>query len=221
MLRRIALVLIGLVAVAVVAVAWLGLAQIPVLSSTFGMDRARDLAMPSDRQAFEQFCAKYDITRPSDPANYTLSSQHHWSGSVAVDDTLSEAALGSLREFTTANSHLRDIQFRIHAGFAEVAAFVTVPGYPLSGPIYGKFSVTRTGPRTVSIDISQLDFGRVGVPGDVQNQVKTTLATYLNKTILEAGITIDTLSLQEGGIRFKGTWPKVITADAPNPQAVP
>ena len=40
---------------------------------------------------------------------------------------------------------------------------------------------------------------------------------YLNKKIIQAGVTIDTLQLHEGGITFKGTWPKTITADPPKP----
>jgi hypothetical protein len=178
MLRRLAIILIGIVAAVLVLGA--GVAQVPILSSVFGMNHARDLGMPRDRVAFEQFADKYGITRPSDPANYTLSSKHHWSGSVAVDDTLSEAAIGSLREFNTPNSMMKDLQFRVHPGFVEVAAFVNVPGYPISDPMYGQFSITRLNSHAVTIQISQLDFGR-----------------------------------------FKGTWPAVITADAPNPNDVP
>ena len=109
----------------------------------------------------------------------------------------------------------------IHAGYVEMAAFVNVPGYPVSGPVYGRFSISRTSSRTVSLDISQLDFGRVGVPGNIAGEAKTTIEAYLNKTILEAGITIDALELKEGGIYFKGTWPKTITADPPNPADLP
>jgi hypothetical protein len=102
-----------------------------------------------------------------------------------------------------------------------MAAFVNVPGYPISGPVYGKFSISRTSSKSVAIDISQLDFGRVGVPGNVVDQARTAIDTYVNATIVEAGISIDALELREGGIYFKGTWPKTITADAPNPDAVP
>ena len=221
MLRRLLVVILGVVVAAVVAVSWLGLTQVPVLSAAFGMDHARNLVMPSDRAAFESFCDQYGITRPSPAENYTLSSKHHWSGSVAVDGTISEAALGSLREFTTANSHFSQVQFRIHEGYVELAAFVNVPGYPISGPVYGQFSISRTSPKSVAIDISQLDYGRVGVPGDIADQARTALDAYVNKTIVEAGITIDSLELREGGIYFKGTWPKTITADPPNPADVP
>ena len=220
-MRRLLVVIVGILVAAVVAVSWLGLAQVPVMSAAFGMDHARDLGMPSDRAAFETFCDQYGIERPSPAENYTLSSKHHWSGSVAVDGEISEAALGSLREFTTPNSHFSQIQFRIHEGYVELAAFVNVPGYPVSGPVYGQFSISRNSSRSVSIDISKLDFGRVGVPGDIVNQATTALDTYVNKTILEAGITIDSLELREGAIYFKGTWPKTITADPPNPADMP
>jgi hypothetical protein len=220
-MRRLLVVFLGILVAAVVAVSWLGLAQVPIMSAAFGMDRARDLGMPSDRAAFQTFCDQYGIERPSPAENYTLSSKHHWSGSVAVDGEISEAALGSLRELTTPNSHFSQIQFRIHDGFVELAAFVNVPGYPVSGPVYGQFSISRTSPKSVSVDISKLDFGRVGVPGDIVNQATTALDTYVNKTIFEAGITIDSLELREGAIYFKGTWPKTITADPPNETDMP
>src|SRR5664279_2184008 len=215
-MRRFLILVGGLVLVAVLAVSWLGVAQVPVLSAAFGMDKPRDLQMVQDRAAFNDFCAKWGLERPSPAANYTLSSKHHWSGSVAVDDTISEKAVASLREFNTSNAHFSQIQFRVHEGFVAMSAFVNVPGYPVSGPMYGEFSIDKTSGHTIAIDIKHLEFGRIGVPGNVLDTVKTSLDTYLNTTMLQAGITIDTLQLHEGAIRFKGTWPKTITADPPN-----
>jgi hypothetical protein len=220
-MRRLLIVLGSLVIVVALAVSWLGVVQVPVLSAAFGMDKPRDLQMVQDRAAFNDFCAKWGIERPSPAANYTLSSKHHWSGTVAVDDTISAAAIASLREFNTSNAHFSQIQFWIHEGYIAMSAFVNVPGYPISGPMYGEFSIGRTGNRTVAVDISHLEFGRIGVPGNVLDTVKTSLDAYLNTTVLEAGITIDTLQLHEGAIRFKGTWPKTITADAPNSADIP
>lgn len=215
-------VVVVILALPVTAAAWSGLVQVPVLSSAFGMDHARDLNMPSDRAAFEAFCDKYGIERPSPAESYTLSSVHHWSGSVDVDGTISEAALGSLREFNTSNSHFSEIGFRIHDGYVEMAAFVKgVSGYPFSGPVYGQFSIDRTSQVTVAVNISKLDFGHIGVPGDQVNQAEDALNTYLNSQIVEAGIKIDALELREGEIYFQGTWPKTITADPPSPSDIP
>ncbi len=220
-MRRVLVVLLALVVAAVLAVSYFGLVQVPVVSAAFGMDHARDLGMQSDRTAFEAFADKWGIKRPSPVQNYTLNAKHHWSGSVTIDDTISEAALGSLREFTQENPYFHQISFRLHDGYAEVAAWVSVPNYPLSGPAYGQFSLDRTSSRSVAVHISQLEFGRVGVPGEIVKQVEDALNTYLNKTILDAGITIDAVELKEGGIHFKGTWPTQVTVDAPSPDAVP
>ncbi|MGA3058719.1 MAG: hypothetical protein ABSE70_11960 [Candidatus Limnocylindrales bacterium] len=208
--------LASLVVGGTVLVGWSGVVQVPIVSSLFGMDHARDLGMQRDQQALEVFCAQYGITRPSAPANYTLSNPHHWSGSVAIDGMISEAALGSLPEFNSANPYLSGINFRIHDGYVEMAAFVkNVPGYPFSGPVYGQFSVERTGPASVQVHISHLDLGHIGVPGDIVRQVEDELNVTLNQMIVNSGVTFDALELREGEIYYKGTWPKTITADPP------
>ncbi len=221
LLGRVLMTVGTMLIIGAVATSWLGVVQVPILSSAFGMDHPRDLHMVKDIAALDAFCSKWGIKRPSPAANYTLSSKHHYSGAVHVDDTISEAALAALPEYSAPNAHVSQIQFRIHEGSIEMSAFVHVPGYPASGPVYAQFSIAATGSRTVALDFSQVDFGRIGVPGNVVNAVKTTLDEYLNGKILAAGVTIDTLELHEGAIRFKGTWPKTITADPPNPAGVP
>jgi hypothetical protein len=96
-LTVVAATLLAIVVLVVGAVGWSGVVQVPIVSAVFGMDHARDLGMQRDRQAFETFCDTFGIERPSDPANYTLASPHHWTGIVEVDGFLSEAALGSPR----------------------------------------------------------------------------------------------------------------------------
>ena len=217
MLRRLVVGVSIVLVAALVAVSWLGVVQVPVLSAAFGMDHPRDLHMVKDTTALNDFTSKWGIELPSPTQNYNLGNKHHYAGTVQVDDTISEAALAALPEYSAPNKTISQMQFRIHEGFIEMSAFVNVPGYPASGPMYTQFSVSATGPRSVAVDFSQLDFGRVGVPGNVVDTVKAALNEYLDKKILEAGVTIDTLQLHEGGIRFKGTWPKTITADPTKP----
>ena len=221
LLGRVLMTVGTMLIIGAVATSWLGVRQVPILSSAFGMDHARDLHMVKDSAALDAFCSKWGIKRPSPAENYTLSSKHRYSGSVQVDATISEAALAALPEYSAPNAQVSQIQFRIHEGSMEMSAFVNVPGFPASGPVYAQFSIAATSSRTVALDFSELDFGRIGVPGNLVNTVKTTLDEYLNKKILAAGVRIDTLELHEGAIRFKGTWPKTITADLPNPAGVP
>ena len=202
-MRKLIGVLVALAVVLAVPLsvaAWSGVVQVPVVSGVFGMDHARDLGMKSDRQAFEAFTKQFGIERPSAPGNYTLSSPHQWAGGVKVDGVLTEAALGALPEFTSQNPYLSGINFRIHDGYVEMAAFVKgIPGYPLSGPVYGKFSIERTGSKSVSVNISSLQFGNVGVPSNYVDQAETEIGTYLNANIVEAALSIHSLQLPEGG----------------------
>ena len=196
MLRRLVVGVSIVLVAALVAVSWLGVVQVPVLSAAFGMDHPRDLGMVRDAGALDAFTTKWGIELPSPTQNYNLANKHHYSGSVQVDDTISEAALAALPEYSAPNKIMSQMQFRIHEGFVAMSAFVNVPGYPASGPMYTEFSISATSPRTVAVDFAHLDFGRVGVPGDIVNQATTALDAYVNKTIFEAGITIDSLELK-------------------------
>jgi hypothetical protein len=73
----------------------------------------------------------------------------------------------------------------------------------------------------VAAIISSLQFGNIGVPGNYVDQAESEIGAYVNATIVEAGISIDSLALREGGIYFKGTWPKTITAGPPADGQVP
>jgi hypothetical protein len=213
LLGKILVTLLSILLIVALIVSYVGVVQVPVLTSAFGMDHPRDLHMVRDPAALDALSTKWGIDKPSPTQNYTLSANHHYSGSVQIDDTISEGAIAARPEFNAPDSNFSQMQFRIHEGSIEMSAFVNVPGYPFSGPVYGNFSIAVTSPRTVAIDFSELDFGRIGVPGNVVETVKTRLNEYVNQRLLEMGVTIDTLELREGAIRFKGTWPKTITAD--------
>ena len=174
--------------------------------------------MVKDSAAIDALSTKWGIDKPSPTQNYTLSATHHYSGSVQIDDTITEGAIAARPEFTAPNPNFNQIQFRIHENSVEMSAMVNVPGYPASGPVYAQFSIAVTSPHSVALDFSQLQFGRIGVPGNVVETVKARVNEYVNQRLLEMGVTIDTLELHEGAIRFKGTWPKTITADAPKPK---
>ena len=214
-LGRILVTLLGILMIVALIVSYLGVAQVPGMSAAFGMDHPRDLHMVRDSAALDALCTKWGIQKPSPTQDYTLSSSHHYSGSVQIDDTISEGAIAARPEFNAPNDNFSQVQFRIHEGSIEMSAMVNVPGYPASGPVYTQFSVAVTSPRTVALHFSQLQFGRIGVPGNVVDTVETRVDEYVNQRLLEMGVTIDTLELHEGAIRFKGTWPKTITADPP------
>ena len=207
------------------AAAWLGVVQVPVVSAAFGMDRPRDLgsAQP-DASAYAALSNRLGIKLPSPAANYSFSSRHTFSGSVAVDETVPEATILAIREFQTDTPGLRDVTIRFHAGSAEAAAFIDLApyGYPLSGPVYTSFRVAVAGEKRVMVALDALDFGRLGVPGDIRTRAEVALNGYLATRLAEIdGLQLRTLAFREGAVQFAGTLPTTYAASPPQPGAMP
>ena len=207
------------------AAAWMGVVQVPVLSSAFGMDRPADLgAATPDVAAYEAFVKKHGLVHTSPDADYTLASKHTFAGSYALDEVIPEAVILATRTLRGNAPSFHDVTVRFHEGSAEAAAFVDLApyGYPLAGPVRAGFRVAVTGPRSVQVSIDSLQFGRIGVPTDILARAQDGVNAYLATRL--AGIDgrrIDELAFEEGGVRFAGTLPTTYGSDAPQPGALP
>jgi hypothetical protein len=203
----------------------LGVLQVPVLSASFGMDHPRDLgsAQP-DEAAYASFSSRLGVKLPSPAANYSFSSRHEFSGSVAVNETIQESTVLAIREFQTDTPGLRDVSIRFHHGSAEAAAFIDLApyGYPLSGPVYTSFRVAVAGPKRVTVTLDALDFGRLGVPGDIRARAEDALNGYLATRLAQIdGLEVTTLAFRESAVTFAGSLPTTYQASPPQPGAMP
>ena len=157
-------------------------------------------------------------------ASFRAAARHEFSGSVPVDETIPESTILAIREFQTDTPGLRDVSFRFHAGSAEAAAFIDLApyGYPLSGPVYASFRVAVAGPKRVTVALDALDFGRLGVPGDLRARAEDALNGYLTMRLAQIdGLKIATLAFREGAVEFAGTLPTTYDASPPQPGAMP
>lgn len=224
-LLRLVVVLLVVVLAAAGIAAWLGVVQVPVVSDVVGMSSARDLgAAEPDDTAYAAWATELGVTLPSPVANYTFTSPHTFSGSVAVDDTVPEATILAIRELQADTPGLRDITVRFHEGSAEASAFIDLApyGYPLAGPVYASFGVAVDGPQQVTVVIDALEFGRLGVPADVLATAESAINDYLSSRLPEIeGLAIGTLAFQEGAVRFAGTVPTTYEAGPPEPGTLP
>jgi len=157
-----------------------------VLSSAFGMDRPADLgAAKPDVAAYDAFVRKHGLVHTSPDADYTLASKHTFAGSYALDEVIPEGVILATRTLRGNAPSIHDVTVRFHDGSAEAAAFVDLSpyGYPLAGPVRAAFRIAVTGPRSVQVSIDSIQFGRIGVPGDIlaraQDGVNAYLATRL------------------------------------------
>jgi len=233
-LVRFVVVLAVLAALVGGAAAWMGVLQVPVLSASFGMDHPRDLgsAQP-DEAAYASFSSRLGVKLPSPAANYSFSSRHEFSGSVAVNrpsrnprSSRSASSRPTRRAFATSasGSTIRDVSIRFHHGSAEAAAFIDLApyGYPLSGPVYTSFRVAVAGPKRVTVTLDALDFGRLGVPGDIRARAEDALNGYLATRLAQIdGLEVTTLAFRESAVTFAGSLPTTYQASPPQPGAMP
>ena len=207
------------------AAAWMGVVQVPVLSSAFGMDRPADLgAAKPDVAAYDAFVTKHGLTHTSPDANYTLASKHTFAGSYALDEVIPEAVILATRTLRGNAPSFHDVTVRFHDGSAEAAAFIDLSpyGYPLAGPVRTAFRVAVTGPRSVQVSIDSLQFGRLGVPADILARAQDGVNAYLATRLAGIdGLRIDAFTFQEGGVHFAGTLPKTYGAAAPRAGDLP
>ncbi len=220
------LVLVALIVLVVAGVgAWFGVVQVPVLSAVFGMDRPADIGADApDRAAYDAFVDAHGLTHTSPDANYSLASKHTFGGSYSLDETISEAIINATRTMRGNASSFHDARLAFHDGSAEAAAFVDLGpyGYPLAGPVRTSFRVEVTGPKAVRVTIDKLDFGRIGVPGDILARAQDGVNSYLATRLPEVdGLNIEELAFVEGGVRFRGTLPSSFGASAPKPGDLP
>jgi len=99
---------------------------------------------------------------------------------------------------------------RFHDGSAEAAAFVDLApyGYPLAGPVRAAFRVAVTGPRSVQVSIDSLQFGRIGVPGDILARAQDGVNAYLATRLAGIdGLKIDTLASRRAACASPGRCP--------------
>ncbi len=218
-LVRLVVVLVLLAAIVVGGLGFAGVLQVPVVSSLAGMDKPRDLAgLDADAVAYQEFLDAHGFRLLSPAANYTLSSAHTFGGSVPVDEVIGEAEINAMGELRNDTAAFKDVSVRFHDGYAEVAAMVDLSGfgYPFAGPVYGTWAITVNGPRSVTVDLQSVEFGRIPVPADVAKMAEDALNSYLAGRLATIdGLSIQTFALEEGGVYFVGTLPETYEAGAP------
>lgn len=224
-LLRLIVVVVVLAGLLAAGAAYAGVVQVPVLSAAFGMDKPLDLgAMKPDPSGYAAFQAKHGLKHTSPDKNYTLSSQHQFSGSYSLDEFIPESIILATRTISGYSATIHDVTVKFHNGSASAAAFFDAGpfGYPVSGPVKVDFKIAVTGPTSVKVTLDAVEFGRVGVPADLVTKAQDAVNGYLATRLAGiAGLHIDKLELQEGGLYFKGTLPNTFGSDLPKPGQLP
>ncbi len=224
-LLRLIIVIAVLVLLAGAGVAYAGIIQVPVLSAAFGMDHPADIGSAKpDSAGYLAWQQKYGLVHTSPDANYTLSSKHSFSGTYALDEVVPEGIILATRTIRGSTPWIRDVTINFHDGSAMAAGFLDASpyGYPVAGPVKVAFRLVSTGPKSVTVAIDSVEFGRIGVPADIVAKATDALNGYLTTRLAGIeGLKIDQLALVEAGVKFKGTLPNTFGAEPPKAGQLP
>ena len=218
-MRKVLVALLVLLVLGVFAAACTGVAQVPLVSSALAMDKAVDLGgQPADAAAYVALKQDVGIETPSAPENYTLESAHTFSGSVPLDQTLSEGTVMAIPEISQPSPSISDVQIRFHDGYVETSAVVDLAawGYPISGPVDATWHLDVTGPQAATVQIDSLKFGMFGVPDALVTQAEDAINGYLATRLTQVtGLDMQSLTFVEGGLNYTGSIPKTYEAAPP------
>jgi hypothetical protein len=213
-------IILGVLAVAVVCgLGFVGVLPVPVVSSMAGMDKARDLGGPgADPVALKEFVDAHGFQLLSPAANYTLSSAHTFGGSIPMDEVIGEGEINALGELQNDTAAFKQVSMRFHDGSGEVAAMVDLAGfgYPFAGPVYATWAITVNGPKSITVDLQSVEFGRIPIPADLATVAENAINSYFAGRLATIdGLSVEKFDLVEGGVSFVGTVPETYEAGVP------
>ena len=128
---------------------------------------------------------------------------------ISVSNKQASAAFEYINQYLTYGS-VSNTQIRINVDNAELSTTFTFQGRDF--PVYMKGDISKATENSINGDISELKVGSLKLPSGLATFVEDTLLGIANEKIAAAGdsISIDTLELEEGQVKFDGIVPSKI-----------
>jgi hypothetical protein len=206
-----ALVVAGFLGLALV-VGYLGF--LPGVSDAMGTSQPRDLGVKYTEADYESGLEKIPGHSVSNAEYLCISCDYTSSGSVPVDNTFTqEEFTAQLNKMNSLKGPLKNVQVKFgENGTVEASAMVKDP--KLTAPIYVKGRLEVAGPHEVRVKLDYAEVGRAGVPGEQAKQAEEAangaFAQFFSRN---PGLSVESLTVEEGAVRFKGTFPQEIIGD--------
>ncbi len=216
-LQSIGIIVVILLFIVLVVVASTGLIKIPLITPVFGFDKAPDLGVKTDTENFNNMLLRENVILTDPVSNYCLTCEITYSNSGPMDITVSSTELSSYLQATNnEKGPLKDIQVKLgDANQAELAAYADLRefGYDFSGPVYSAGQIEKDGSNRLRLDITRAKVGLVPVPKDYAEKGEKALEDEINDQLASMpGLRIDSLSIDDGSLRFVGNFPKQASA---------
>ena len=183
---------------------------VPVVSDILGTNAPRDLGVKVTQADYDSALAATGFKLDSS-AGYGPDTHITYSGQKAVSVGLTDAQLSALIDFDHATQYpVRNAQVKIHAdGTLEAAAYIKVDsykGYSVNNAVYvkGSFDVLPGG--QIKLHPAEVQVGRAPVPL-VESGVAAAEQEVNSKIASIPGLSIQSITYEEGKVNFKGTIP--------------
>lgn len=184
---------------------------VPVLSSVIGANSPRNLGIKTTSADFKKTLESIGFSL-DDGAGFGPDTHITYGSQIKkVDGVFSNEQISSLINFNHADKYpIRNAQIKISKdGTLEASAKVKVQnfkGYSVDNAVYVKGRIEVIGSKQIKINPEKIEIGRLPVPVN-QNVVKL-IEDEANKKINSIpGLSIQSVSYEEGKVNFKGTIP--------------
>lgn len=208
--RNFLIVILIIVLGLVVAVAATGLYDIPVLSSALGANKPKDLGIKVSDEAIVSLDEKLPVDYGGDLFQFTLRGERNFEGEVAVDfEATSEEFTSLINKVPQNNRLITDVQVNFVEGGIEMSGMLK---QYVKAPVYLKLDVTKTGEKSVAINIQKAKVGVFSIPEKYIQKANESIQNLVNDRMQEVpGFSMETLEYHGGRAVFKGTYPEKVT----------
>jgi hypothetical protein len=209
--------IIGIVLLGVLVLAYLGF--VPVLSDLMGTNKPKDLGVSYSEVNYGSGLAKVPGSSVLNPEYLCVTCPYTSSGSVAVNTSFSqEEFTAMINKRNSTVGPLRDAQFKFNAdGTVEASGLLIDPR--ITGPVYVKGKIDFANGRSAALKLDLAQIGNIPLPADQAKIAQDIANDTIQKTFAQnPGLSITSITIEEGKVNFDGTLPKDVSGD---PNVVP
>ncbi len=190
-----------------------GVFYVPGFSEALGTNKPRDLGVKADPAKFQALLSRENVQLNGNPADFDLTANIRYGQAVPMDASVTSEELTSMMQATNnAKGPLKNMQVKLgNNNELEMSANADLNkfGYPVNGPVYLKGKLEKSGTGSVRMTVTEGAFGLVPVPADLLKQGEDGLEQAVNHQLSGMpGLTIDTLTIQNGQLHYAGNFPK-------------
>ncbi len=191
----------------ILAVAYLGF--FPGLSGLMGSDKPRDLGVKYTSKDYDSALAKIPGFKMTNANDWCITCPYVSKGSVPVDTEITqEEFTANLNKQT--KGPIKDAQVKFNKdGTIEGSGLLNIP--QLNAPVYIKGKLDQVSDKLVTFKLDYVEVGRLGMGGDqlakAQDVLNMVSGDFFNKN---SGLSVDSLAIEDGKVKFKGTYPEEI-----------